>query len=256
MATPTVNPMLAAFALDPPALMTACGLPPDPWQKRLLRSQAKRVLVLSCRQCGKSTSTAALALQHILTAPRSLVVMVSASHDQSKELFLKMHDMYDALGRPLKPAKENTTELRLANRARALSLPANPDTVRGYSKASLVICDEAAVMDDAMFTSVAPMRAVGEGRLILISTPKGQRGYFHREWEHGGDAWERYRITAGECPRISPEFLAGERRTMRESEFLQEWFCLFTQADDQYFSTESIDRAFENAPPPLFNEPL
>lgn len=252
----TVDPRLLAYAIHPPALFRALGMEPDPWQRRLLASNARHVLVLSTRQAGKSTTTAAVGLLNALTVPRSLVVMVSASHEQSKELLLKTYDMYETLGRPVKPLKENTSELRLVNRARILSLPASPDTIRGYARASLVICDEAALMDDAMFTAVAPMRAVSQGRLILISTPKGQRGYFHHEWEHGGDSWERFRVTADDCPRITRAYLYGERRTMREAEFQQEYYCRFVQADDQFFDAAAIDRAFTGKPNPYVTEPI
>lgn len=256
MAVANLNPKLLAYRIDPPSLMRAVGMEPDPWQERLLLTDARRILVLSTRQAGKSTTTAALGLRTILTVPRSLVVMVSASHDQSKELFLKLADMYEQIGRPLKPVKQNTSELRLSNGGRVLSLPSNPKTIRGYSKAHTIICDEAALMVDEMFTAVAPMRAVSGGRLVLISSPKGQRGYFWDQWETGGETWERYRVTADDCPRITDEFLDGERRTMRDAEYQQEYYCRFVQADDQFFDTAAIDRAFTNQANPYVTEAI
>lgn len=256
MAATRINPRLLRYALDPPAVMRDLGLDPDPWQVALLTSKAGRIQVLSTRQAGKSTGASSLALQIALTVPRALVVLVSPSQDQSDELFKKLADAYETLGRPVRAKKQNQSELELVNRARVLSLPSNPRTIRGYSKAHTIICDEAAMMIDEMFTSVSPMRAVSKGRLILITTPKGQRGYFWEQWESGSPDWERYTIAADQCPRITPEYLEGERRTMREAEWLQEYFCRFVQADDQYFSTESINRAFEDAPPPLFDAPL
>jgi hypothetical protein len=99
------------------------------------------------------------------------------------------------------------------------------------------------------------MRAVSRGRLILISTPNGSRGYFWEQWESGRD-WERYKISADQCPRISQEFLDDERVHMGETMFQQEYFCHFTQAADQYFRTEDIDRAFQSDAPALFNGPI
>src|SRR4051812_13421040 len=51
-----------SFALDACRLMRAAGLIPDSWQERLLRSAARRQLLLCSRQCGKSTVAAVLAL--------------------------------------------------------------------------------------------------------------------------------------------------------------------------------------------------
>src|SRR5690349_9391635 len=63
--------------LDPARLMLDLGFAPDPWQARALRTQAKRVQMLCCRQSGKSTTTAVKALHTALYEPDSLVVLVS-----------------------------------------------------------------------------------------------------------------------------------------------------------------------------------
>ena len=51
-----------ASALDPVLLMQSAGFEPDPWQRELLRSDAKRSLVLCSRQSGKSTVAAEMAV--------------------------------------------------------------------------------------------------------------------------------------------------------------------------------------------------
>jgi hypothetical protein len=55
-----------------------------------------------------------------------------------------------------------------------------------------------------------------DGDLCLLSTPRGKRGFFYKEWADGGPEWTRVSVTAAECPRIRPEFLEGERRSMGE----------------------------------------
>src|SRR5258708_4192166 len=49
-----------ATALDPSLLMERAGQNPDDWQRDVLRSESKRLLLLCSRQAGKSTVTAAL----------------------------------------------------------------------------------------------------------------------------------------------------------------------------------------------------
>ena len=58
------------------------------------------------------------------------------------------------------------------------------------------------------------MLAVGDGDLWMMSTPWGQRGFFHRTWMEGGDEWFRVSVKATECPRIPAEYLDAERREM------------------------------------------
>ena len=62
---------------------------PDPWQARLLRSRAPWILLNCCRQSGKSTTTAAVALHTAIYDP-GLILLVSPSLRQSKELFAKV----------------------------------------------------------------------------------------------------------------------------------------------------------------------
>src|SRR6185369_6360406 len=94
--------------------------------------------------------------------------------------------------------------------SRIIALPENERTIRGYSGAALLVVDEASRVSDALYASVRPMLAVSRGRLVVLSTPFGKRGFFFEEWS-SDRAWERIRITADQCPRISPEFLEEER---------------------------------------------
>src|SRR4051812_12606072 len=71
---------------DPGLLMRAAGMSPDPWQTALLRSSSSRLLVLCCRQAGKSEAAAALALHTALLQPGALVLLLSPSERQSGEL--------------------------------------------------------------------------------------------------------------------------------------------------------------------------
>ena len=79
-----------AHALDPVAFVQdRLKFDPDPWQARLLRSRAPWILLNCCRQSGKSTTTAALALHTAIYDP-GLILLVSPSLRQSKELFAKV----------------------------------------------------------------------------------------------------------------------------------------------------------------------
>ena len=95
------------------------------------------------------------------------------------------------------------------------------------------------------------MVAVSRGQLMMLSTPKGRRGIFFNEWWSSGSSWERIEARASECPRIDPEFLAGERRILGEKCYIQEYENHFVESEDQVFSTESIDAAFESDLPAL-----
>ena len=151
-----------------------------------------------CRQSGKSTTTAILALHTAIYEPKSLTLLLSPGERQSKELLKKVMDVYRALDRPVPSDTENKLELELENGSRIVALPGNEGTIRGYSGVRLLIVDEASRVPDSLYATVRPMLAVSGGRLVALSTPWGQRGWWYEAWERGGTTWERVQITAHE----------------------------------------------------------
>ena len=152
---------------------------------------------------------------------------------------------YKDLGKPIASETETALTLQLHNKSRIVSLPGKEQTVRGFSGVSLLIVDEAARVADALYYAVRPMLAVSQGRLILLSTPFGKRGFFFNEWTESA-AWKRIKITAYECPRISNEFLEEERAALGEWHFKQEYLAVFSENVDAYFSYDEIQAAISS----------
>jgi hypothetical protein len=65
------------LALDRVIFARRLGIEPDPWQEDLLRSASERVLLNCCRQSGKSTMTAIVALHRALYHPGSLILCLA-----------------------------------------------------------------------------------------------------------------------------------------------------------------------------------
>jgi hypothetical protein len=217
------------------------GFCPDPWQAQVLRSRSSWILLNCCRQSGKSTTTAALALHTAIYDP-GLTLLVSPSLRQSKELFTKVIGFLKDLSPAEVLEEDNKSSCMLANGARMVSLPGDPDTVRGFSAPKLIIKDEAAYVSDAMQASLDPMLAVSSGRLIEMSSPNGRRGHFYENWQHG-EGVERIKIIGRQCPRISAEFLEQQRRKLGPMLFAQEFEGEFTDTDSSAFSSELIELA-------------
>ncbi len=241
-ARPSTYGALAA-ALDPVLFARQAGFEPDPWQADVLRSTHPRMLLNCSRQSGKSTTTAIIALHQAVCVPDSLVLLLSPGLRQSGELFRKVSQAYSALGATVPSTAETLLRLELENGSRVLSLPATEATVRGYSAPALLIVDEVARVSTELIVSVRPMLAVSNGRLITLSTPYGSRGWWYDAWRSQDD-WYRVEIPATKCPRISPEFLAEERRNMGSWWFDQEYGCQFLDAETQVFTSAEIEAAF------------
>jgi hypothetical protein len=206
---------------------------------------------IKAHNSGKSSTAAALALRTALLRPGSPVLLLSPSQRQSGELFRKVVDLFGALGRPMAVSAESALRLELANGSRVVSLPGDEKNVRCFSGVAMLVIDEAARVPDALYYAVRPMLAVSRGHLVALSTPFGKRGWFHDEW-HGDGDWERVKVTADQCPRITPEFLAEERRALGERWYEQEYMCNFAETIDAVFSWADIQAAMSDDVKPLF----
>lgn len=234
-----------AATLDPATFgEQALGAPLDPWQRDALRSPSRRSIWLCARQVGKSSTAAVLALHEAVHRPGSLTLVVSASQRQSSELFRSVLGMLDRLPERPRLVEENRLSLTTAAGGRLISLPSSEATIRGFAGVTLLIEDEASRVADALFVATRPMLAVSAGRHILLSTPHGTRGHLYELWEHGGPSWERIKITAEECSRISPEFLEEERASLGEWWYTQEYECAFLDAESQAFGRAEVDAMF------------
>ena len=189
---------------------------------------------------------AVLAVHRAYTRPGSVVVVAGPTERQSAELVWKARDFLIRLGVRRRGDGSNRISLRLPNGSRIVGIPGKEATLRGYSAVSLLVVDEAARVDDAVYKALRPMLAVGGGDLWLLSTPNGKRGFFYENWTSGSEDWTRVATPATECSRISKEFLEEERRQMGDAWFRQEYLCEFMDDGQQMFERDVVMGAMED----------
>ena len=173
-----------------------------------------------------------------------MTLLLSPTLRQSGELFRKTTGYFRNLGKPIPAVQETATTLEIENGSRVISLPGESSTVRGFH-ANLIIIDEAGQTEDALWIAINPMLGITKGRLIVIGTPMGKRGWFHDLWTGGSESWERIAVPATQCPRINPEFLKEQRELLGERYFNQEYMLSFEETVDQVFPTYAVMKAFE-----------
>ena len=158
-----------------------------PYQQRWVADTSRFKIWLKSRLIGGSLGTAFEAVASCVDKPNTDWVVLSAGQRQSEEWMLKGNRVArivcDALDLPKPDCR--TSEVRFTNGSRILALPANPDTVRGYS-ANLVL-DEFAFHErpdriyEAIYPAISnPLR--GELKLRIISTPAGRNSKFFEIW--------------------------------------------------------------------------
>ena len=159
-----------------------------PAQQRALEviARERQVIVLKARQLGLSWLVIAYAVWLCLFHKSQTVLVFSKDQDSANEIVRRAGVIYAHLRRkPVAIAIDNITQLGWTNGSRIKSFAATEDAGSSFT-ASLIILDEFAKMRyaDTLYTSVKPTINDG-GRVVIISTAKGEGNPFHKLW---GDA--------------------------------------------------------------------
>jgi hypothetical protein len=241
---PNVVPLMLPTAFAELTL----GAELDDWQREYLEaaSQENRIAIVASRQSGKSTIVAAYVAWLITFVPDSLVMVASrslrqATHFQSRvdQILGKLHPVDSFLER-------NRLSLVLSNRSSCISVASrNPDTARGYSPVLLCL-DEGAFLGEDLLQTVTPSLAATHGAIHMISSANGKSNPFYEAVEGiNSDIYWSQKITWRDCPRMSPEFIAQERRTMTDIAFRSEYESEFLSREGQFFTQQDINDLFE-----------
>jgi len=217
------------------------GIEPDPWQVEVLASDHPRKILCCGRQTGKSTVGAVLVIHRALTHPGSTVLVVAPGERQAKLLFQKAARLYERAGYPLPAHSHRRTGLELANGSIVEALPAVERTTRGYS-VDLLVVDEAAAVPDMDYMGILPALIATQGEQVLLSTPRGKRGFFHEMW-HGAEDWQRMLIRSNEVSRIREEDLEIFRSAMPDEYFRQEFYCEWLDTEGSLFGYDDVEAA-------------
>jgi len=144
----------------------------------------KNNIILKSRQMGISTLVAAYSLWLMLFHNDKKILLISLKQEVAKELITKVRFANENLPTWLKVKciEDNRLSLKFVNGSQ---INASSTTKKsGVSHAlSLLIIDEAALIDDAeeLWTSAQPALSTG-GNIIILSTPRGIGNWFHKMW--------------------------------------------------------------------------
>ncbi len=152
-----------------------------PYQRRWVNDRSAMKIWLAARQIGKSFAVAMEAVDEA-RAEKCDNLILSSSERQSKEVMKKVSSHLRVLNvlsaDSLDASRENREEVELLNGSRIISLPASPDTVRGFS--GNVYLDEFAFHQDSREIWRAMYPTVTRGYKVRItSTPNGRLNMFY-----------------------------------------------------------------------------
>ncbi len=175
------------------------------YQKAWLSDQSRFKMGMFARQTGKTLVATLEIVEQVLKAAaegkRSDWLIVSASERQSQNALVYVRKHLYVLDRIfqqnnnayLEDRTENKHEIVLPNGSSILSLPCNPDTIRGYTRH--VYADEFAFYEDGEGMWKALFAVCSNGKMFRItSTPNGKGNRFYRLFNEEDNGWTKHRV--------------------------------------------------------------
>ena len=98
-------------------------------------------------------------------------------------------------------------------------------------------------MPDETYAAARPMLDPDAGRILLLSTPFGARGFFY-EATRDPETWQTFTVPGERVARLSRAFLAEQERALGAWWFDQEYRCMFLDAATAAFASDDIEGAF------------
>lgn len=213
----------------------------DPWQEEVLSDEGNIVL-RSGRQTGKSAVISIKAGEMAVHQKGKQIMVIAAVERQALLLFEKIlsyiHSKYKNY---IKGGKDRPTrhKIQLTNGSTIICLPTGETGygIRGHT-IDLLIADEAAFINEEVWTAITPMLAITKGKMWLLSTPFGREGFFYRCFSD--DKFKSYHVSSEDCPRKDEEFLRSERERMTKAQYAQEYLGEFVDDLMQFFTDKLI----------------
>jgi len=224
------------------------GIEPFDYQKEFLDNPSNRKLFVAGRRVGKSRSASWKALWYAITHTEAEVLLTAKTQRQSMELFRQIKSeirQSEAENHEWGIQRETRTEVNFSNGSRIVCLPLGRDgsNIRGYG-ADLLIVDEAAYVPEEIFQEVLmPFLAVGENKFVMISTPRGKRGFFWKRYDGAQRDENRYfvqQVPTMRNPKVSQEWIEQQRKNLTPMQFKREIKGEFDENADAYFTEEEV----------------
>jgi len=223
---------------------------PFDYQKEMVKSfkEHKNTIVLTARQLGKTTITAAYILWYAMFHDNQTILLLGNIQSAAYEIMDRIKYAYEECPDHIRDAvlDYNKGRIKFENKSRIIARATTRNASRGLS-VNLLYLDEFAFVQENMQTefwsAVSPTLAATGGSCIISSTPNTEYDKFASLWFDAiktvNDAGETYpngvgangfhsiKVTWDRHPKRDIEWATNERNRVGESMFRREHCCEF-----------------------------
>lgn len=229
---------------------------PFEYQEELLKAfdEHRFVIDMQCRQSGKTTVVGAFLLWYLIFHEHKEIFVLANKEKQAIEILTRVRKALLDMPFFLSPGvvKYGSTEVEFDNGSKIVAYATSSDSIRGRAAALLYI-DEVAFIENDMDFWESTFPAVSQSetsKVIMTSTPKGQRGIFYKTWmeaepddEGMTNGFHRVLVTWDRVPTYikDPEWSHKQIKKLGEARFKQEFGCSFRGSVGSLISTSKIE---------------
>lgn len=222
--------------------LTFRGYVPKPWQKVVHEAitkagpKAGKVFVVkSPRQIGKSFLIEMELLRHSINYHNSINICVSITFSNCKKIFKELYDGIIESG-IIQTCDKQAMEITLINGSQIIFKSAQQrESLRGYTiKNNGILCiDEAAYIQDDIFSTIFPWTNVNHANILMVSTPRIKQGIFYEyfnEGINGSTIIESFDLSKFDTSEmLTQEKVEFYRRKMPKAQFITEILGEFSE---------------------------
>ena len=240
----------------------------DDWQKDFLATKGDKILCCG-RQIGKSVICSIDAGEWAVNNPKQNVLIIAPTERQAYALFEKtLAFLMDNYPKTIAKGKNRPTQTRiiLTNGAKIFCLPTGlAGTGVRFLTVGRLYADEAAYINEAVWTAVTPMLLTTGGAMVLLSTPSGADNFFAEVMQNMGEkfnSFSRFQYNSEEVIKNRPicatwtqfqrdkalEHLAREKERKTKLEYAQEYEGQILSALRQFFPSTLIQACMKRDP--------
>lgn len=197
-------------------------------------------VVKSKRQVGKSLLIIGELLYFSINYPKTVNGCISPTLNQARKIYKDILNAIEDSGIVLKK-NDSLLQIELINKSTIMFKSAEQrESLRGYTYTGLLCIDEAAYINDEIFSIVKPSTDVWRCPVLITSTPKFRIGFFFELFTKGQTGAKN--ITSYDfngydtSALLSKEALEMYRQMLPKNQYLTEYLGEFLDSDSSVFS--------------------
>ena len=192
-------------------------------------------IIKTCRQAGKTTTSAAVILWHIIFNESYTVAILANKLSTAREILSRVQRGYENLPKWLQQGVVtwNKTNIELENGSQIIAASTASSAIRGFSINFLYLDEFAFVprnIQDDFFTSVYPTIISGTNtKVVITSTPNGF-DLFYKIWINsveGRNEYANFSVSWWDVPGRNDEWREKTIANTSEDQFRQEFEAEF-----------------------------